>query len=624
MIGNNAFNDNTGRHSDVVYVMMNTTDGLVMQTIRDDQRSLAMKRILSASFYAFSSFLISVINKIVLTNYSKFGIYYSADCPFQSRVSPLTPTLWVREDYMVSMAYRSETSHAFPTDWADDLNTVDIQRMFGQRWQTSQHNFSPPKSPIPTPLQQISSPMPSAEDIMCVFAARDTCLMGTIPDKHNTNRTKNTTDAETSNTSALIIDEVVKHMTLGNIESQYPSPGLESTAMIFTITHYSKGFSITFVVDKSIIHWSTHWSSHSPSHSSSVPILTTRSKDIESNSVSITAQIIAQELPDKSIEVLKIKSGAIYKHITLRVGNEFKHKIASMRSSIHKLTFPYEDSYRIACPTTLIDYGIANASTHRSSLCDHISHPTPCFHLRVRQQPGECRDCESPTPMNIPVNYHDDFDEFIHHSLLQYITSCANDMHTYILIIFPSYHMLGMGQMMVTIIILRIGKLLYLINYPNYTTNTYLKIWPLPVLYIGNLVCGLGGTKHLSLPMFTVLRRFTILMTFIGEYYILNVVQNKAIIITIVAMVGGAMIAASNDLAFDASGYAFVISNDLFTAANGVCMKKKLNSRVRHYYNCYYFPRPTQAGAVLSGSGEAVVEKMRVLLCEVTAESSGD
>ncbi|CAG2100030.1 unnamed protein product [Medioppia subpectinata] len=109
---------------------------------------------------------------------------------------------------------------------------------------------------------------------------------------------------------------------------------------------------------------------------------------------------------------------------------------------------------------------------------------------------------------------------------------------------FPLYHMLGMGQMLATIIILSIAKSLNVINYPNYSRDTLRKIWPLPVLYIGNLLCGLGGTKQLSLPMFTVLRRFTILMTLIGEYYILNVVQNTTIIMTIVAMVGGAMIAA--------------------------------------------------------------------------------
>lgn len=154
---------------------------------------------------------------------------------------------------------------------------------------------------------------------------------------------------------------------------------------------------------------------------------------------------------------------------------------------------------------------------------------------------------------------------------------------------FPSFHILGIGQMLATIIILKIGKSLKLITFQNYSRDIPIKIWPLPILYIGNLICGLGGTKHLSLPMFTVLRRFTILMTLIGEYYVLNVVQNNVILMTIVCMVGGALIAASNDLAFDLNGYAFVLGNDFFTAANGVYMKKKLESRELGKYGLLYY-----------------------------------
>ena len=71
--------------------------------------------------------------------------------------------------------------------------------------------------------------------------------------------------------------------------------------------------------------------------------------------------------------------------------------------------------------------------------------------------------------------------------------------------------------MLATIFILAAGKSLKIISFPDLSTDTFRKIWPLPLMYLGNMVFGLGGTQNLSLPMMTVLRRFSILMTMIGE-----------------------------------------------------------------------------------------------------------
>ena len=84
---------------------------------------------------------------------------------------------------------------------------------------------------------------------------------------------------------------------------------------------------------------------------------------------------------------------------------------------------------------------------------------------------------------------------------------------------FPSFQVLGIGQMVATVTILFVGRKLNIVSFPDLSTDTFRKIWPLPLMYLGNMVFGLGGTQNLSLPMMTVLRRFSILMTMIGELY---------------------------------------------------------------------------------------------------------
>jgi len=154
---------------------------------------------------------------------------------------------------------------------------------------------------------------------------------------------------------------------------------------------------------------------------------------------------------------------------------------------------------------------------------------------------------------------------------------------------FPSFQVLGIGQMIATILILNIGKALKVINYPDLSTETFRKIWPLPLMYLGNMVFGLGGTQNLSLPMMTVLRRFSILMTMIGEFYILKVKPSTSVQLSVYLMILGSIVAAYNDLAFNLRGYVYVLLNDFFTAGNGVLIKKKLESKDLGKYGVMYY-----------------------------------
>lgn len=144
---------------------------------------------------------------------------------------------------------------------------------------------------------------------------------------------------------------------------------------------------------------------------------------------------------------------------------------------------------------------------------------------------------------------------------------------------FPSIQIVGIGQMMATIILLYVAKIIGIIHFPDMGRDIPRKVWPLPIIYLCNLLLGLGSTKRVSLPMFTVLRRFTILFTLIAERILLGRVASLRIKVIVFTMLLGAVVAAINDLAFDLVGYVFILSNDVFTASYSVFMKKKINAK---------------------------------------------
>uniref|UniRef100_A0A0R3RSD5 TPT domain-containing protein n=1 Tax=Elaeophora elaphi TaxID=1147741 RepID=A0A0R3RSD5_9BILA len=154
---------------------------------------------------------------------------------------------------------------------------------------------------------------------------------------------------------------------------------------------------------------------------------------------------------------------------------------------------------------------------------------------------------------------------------------------------FPSFLIVGLGQMAATIVVLWFASLLGFVSIPSFDSSVPFKIFPLPIFYVLNLISGLGGTQRINLPMFTVLRRFSILLTMVLEYIVLGVKASYAVKVSVGLMILGSLIAAVFDLTFDVCGYSMILINDICTAANSVYMKQKLNAKKLGKYGLLYY-----------------------------------
>ena len=158
---------------------------------------------------------------------------------------------------------------------------------------------------------------------------------------------------------------------------------------------------------------------------------------------------------------------------------------------------------------------------------------------------------------------------------------------------FPYYQVLATVQFAATSIILLVLVYFRKIEVTRLSKEVFWEVVPISGMFLANVISGLGGTGSLNLrkyinlyvlifdsidfiltAMFTAIRRTSILLTLLGERFVLNKYATTTETVSIAIMIGGALVAAYHDLSFDLYGYVLVTINNIFTAMSGIYLKK--------------------------------------------------
>ncbi|MQL69337.1 hypothetical protein Taro_001641 [Colocasia esculenta] len=96
--------------------------------------------------------------------------------------------------------------------------------------------------------------------------------------------------------------------------------------------------------------------------------------------------------------------------------------------------------------------------------------------------------------------------------------------------------------------------------------STVIQTLPLSIAYLLYMLASMESVRGVNVPMYTTLRRTTVVFTMIVEYLLTGQKYSSPVFGSVVLIVFGAFVAGARDMSYDSYGYAIVFISNITTA----------------------------------------------------------
>lgn len=131
---------------------------------------------------------------------------------------------------------------------------------------------------------------------------------------------------------------------------------------------------------------------------------------------------------------------------------------------------------------------------------------------------------------------------------------------------FSAPNLLTLSQSLCSLLLLSTARHYNLLTYQHFTLANFRLLLPISLSFVAYMVLGMLAMKLVSLPMYTTLRRTTVVFVMVLEYLTMSKHSSTAVKGSVAVMVVGAVVAGWKDIRFDVTSYVIVFTYNACTA----------------------------------------------------------